>query len=96
MSPNDSFCSDCGWEIKEDPDPNFQKQPAQSIETPRATDPSNPYERDNSNLSPQSKPPPMGAGTHSDDDTELALGALVMFGMGRRIFRRRRRRAFFY
>ena len=96
MEPSNRFCPDCGWELKEDPNPNFREKPAQPTEKSRAADPYNPYEIDNPNPSSQTAPPQMGAGTHGNDDTGLALGAFVMFGMGRRIFRRRRRRAFFH
>jgi hypothetical protein len=91
------FCPACGTQIKEILDSIDKTQPAQLSEPSRPADPSNPYEIDNPNSQSQSHLPLMGSGiNHSDDDIGLAVGAALMFGMGRRIYRRRRRRAFFY
>ncbi len=91
---NIRFCPDCGWEIKEDPNPNFQ---AQSVKASQNADASNPYEIDNPNPPSQPTSPPMYSGIHGgDDNIGLAIGAALLFGRGRRIYRRRRRRSIFF
>ncbi len=94
MDLNIRFCPDCGWEIKEDPNPNFKSQ---SSQLPRTADPSNPYEIDNPNPPSNSSPPPMYSGVRGgDDNIRLAIGTALLFGRGHRIYRRRRRRSIFF
>jgi hypothetical protein len=99
LEEDSKFCPQCGSSIKQESAQMQQTHATQPGQQLKRADPDNPYEIDNPNASKQVDQPPIGTATHGDDDVGLAVGAAMMLGWGlghRRIYRRRRRRAFFY
>ncbi len=99
LEEDSKFCPQCGSSVKQESAETQQTHATQPAQQVQRADPNNPYEIDDPNATKQVNPPPMGTTTHGNDDVGLAVGAAMMLGWGmgrRRLYHRRRRRAFFY